>query len=247
MTSDLPVIVPSWPAPPGVKAACTTRGGGVSQAPWASLNLGSHVGDAPGDVLENRRRLGAWAGVDEGRFGWLEQVHGAEVVELPAFGTPRADASFTSEPGTVCAILTADCLPVLLCDAEGTRVAAAHAGWRGLCDGVLERTVEHLGNPARLMAWLGPAIGPGQFEVGPEVREAFVLAGPAAITAFSPTARSGHFMADIYQLARQRLANAGVLQVYGGEYCTVSDPALFYSYRRDGQTGRMASLIWLEV
>lgn len=247
MTSDLPVIVPPWPAPPGVKAACTTRGGGVSQAPWASFNLGSHVGDAPEDVLENRRRLGTWAGVDEARFGWLEQVHGAEAVELPAVGVPRADASFTSEPGTVCVVLTADCLPVLLCDTEGTRVAAAHAGWRGLCDGVLERTVEHLGNPARLMAWLGPAISPGQFEVGPEVREAFVLADPAAATAFSPAVRSGHFMADIYQLARQRLANAGVLQVYGGEYCTVSDPALFYSYRRDGQTGRMASFVWLEA
>ncbi|MEX2475640.1 peptidoglycan editing factor PgeF [Marinobacter sp.] len=247
MTSDVPVIRPDWPAPECVQALCTTRLGGVSKAPWASLNLGSHVGDEAAHVQENRQRLADVAGVDVHRIGWLDQVHGTIAVPLPAAGVPRADASFTTLAGQVCVIMTADCLPVLLCDVSGTRVGAAHAGWRSLCGGVLEALVSEVGgNPAELMAWLGPAIGPQRFEVGPEVREAFLLHDPGSASAFSEQgARVGHFMADIYLLARQRLAACGVTQVYGGDCCTASEPQHFFSYRRDGQTGRMASLIWL--
>lgn len=246
MISEQSLLIPEWPAPANVRALCTTRLGGVSPAPWASLNLGSHVGDDVAAVRENRERLARYCGVAGQRFGWLDQVHGNSVVELPVSGVPPADASFTTVPDTVCAILTADCLPVLFCDRVGTRVAAAHAGWRGLCDGVLERTAKSLGHPSGLMAWLGPAIGPACFEVGPEVRQAFVGCDPQAATAFTPTgARPGHFMADIYMLARQRLSGIGLAEIYGGGLCTVSDPARFFSYRRDGQTGRMASIIWL--
>ncbi|MGM0769466.1 MAG: peptidoglycan editing factor PgeF [Pseudomonadota bacterium] len=247
MTSDLPVIKPDWPAPVQVKALSTTRLGGVSESPWSSMNLGSHVGDDPARVTANRQRLAEATGIAPANIGWLDQVHGTDVVALPANGTPRADASYTFEAGYACVIMTADCLPVLLCDVSGTRVGAAHAGWRSLCGGVIESLVKEIGGrPAELMAWLGPAIGPTQFEVGPEVRDAFQRHDTAAISAFSDNgARPGHFMADIYLLARQRLAACGVPQVYGGDFCTVSEPQRFYSYRRDGQTGRMASLIWL--
>ncbi|MFL1455572.1 peptidoglycan editing factor PgeF [Marinobacter sp. GN3S48] len=247
MNSEIPLIKPDWPAPGRVRAVCSTRLGGVSEAPWDSLNLGSHVGDDPARVQENRQRLATMAGIGPGGIGWLEQVHGTEVASLPAHGVPRADASYTVQTGHACVIMTADCLPVLLCDESGTRVAAAHAGWRSLCGGVLEALVNDMGGkPAELMAWLGPAIGPKQFEVGPEVREAFLRHDPAAASAFSEEgARAGHFMADIYLLARQRLAECGVRQVYGGDFCTVSEPQHFFSYRRDGQTGRMASLIWI--
>ncbi|MDX1561110.1 MAG: peptidoglycan editing factor PgeF [Marinobacter sp.] len=245
MTSELPLIVPDWPAPSWVQAACTTRGGGISKPPWHSLNLGAHVGDKPEDVAKNRALLRQWAEPGARSFGWLKQVHGTSVALLPQAGEVAADASVTSQPGVVCAVMTADCLPVLFCDPAG-RVAAAHAGWRGLCDGVLERTVEHLGNPAGVLAWLGPAIGPDQFEVGAEVREAFLLHDPQAAVAFVPSPRhSGRYLADLYELARQRLAAAGVLQVYGGGFCTVTDRERFFSYRRDGQTGRMASLIYI--
>lgn len=245
MTSELPLIVPDWPAPSWVQAACTTRGGGISEPPWDSLNLGAHVGDKPEDVAKNRALLRQWAEPGAWSFGWLKQVHGTSVALLPQAGEVAADASVTSQPGVVCAVMTADCLPVLFCDPAG-RVAAAHAGWRGLCDGVLERTVEHLGNPAGVLAWLGPAIGPDQFEVGAEVREAFLLHDPQAAVAFVPSPRhSGRYLADLYELARQRLAAAGVLQVYGGGFCTVTDSERFFSYRRDGQTGRMASLIYI--
>ncbi|WP_297797940.1 peptidoglycan editing factor PgeF [uncultured Marinobacter sp.] len=247
MNSDRSVITPDWPAPERVRAVSTTRLGGVSPAPWDSMNLGNHVGDDPQHVQENRQRLAVMAGVDLCNVGWLDQVHGTDVVSLPVAGVPKADASHTGQAGHGCVIMTADCLPVLLCDVSGTRVGAAHAGWRGLCDGVLEALVSDMkGNPAELMAWFGPAIGPRQFEVGTEVREAFLLHDPAAADAFSEQgARAGHYMADIYLLARQRLAASGVSQVYGGDRCTVSEPEAFFSYRRDGQTGRMASMIWL--
>lgn len=248
MTSELDLIRPDWPAPDRVRAASTTRFGGVSQPPWHSLNLGSHVQDDPQHVTVNRGRLASELALEQGAFGWLSQVHGTELVTLPVDGIPEADASTTIQTGQVCAILTADCLPVLLCDRAGKQVAAAHAGWRGLCAGILEQVVASFTAPsAEIMAWLGPAIGPAQFEVGPEVRDAFMAADHRAAEAFLTFgARTGHFMADIYCLARQRLETLGVSAVYGGDLCTVSDPELFYSYRRDGQTGRMASLIWLD-
>lgn len=246
MSSELPLIHPDWPAPAHVGALCTKRAGGSSSRPWDSLNLGDHVGDNHGDVLENRRRLAHWAHREVDDFHWLQQVHGTKVVRLP--GAERlADAAVTDQVGVVCAILTADCLPVLFCDQAGTRVAAAHAGWRGLADGVLENTVAEFGNPAEVLAWLGPAIGPERFEVGPEVRERFLSVSHRLDRCFtlSPE-RPGHFMADIVALARFRLQQAGVGAIHGGHWCTVNDDQSFFSYRRDGQTGRMASCIWLE-
>lgn len=247
--SELSLIRPDWPAPSNIRAVCTTRLGGVSQSPWASLNLGDHVGDGPSDVLENRIKLADACGLPVDAFGWLNQVHGTEVVNLPAEGAravPEADASYTRVVGKACTILTADCLPVILCDQNGTTVAAAHAGWRGLCGGVMENLVASMGLPGNaLMAWLGPAIGPQAFEVGPEVKAAFLTRDPQAEVAFSSLgAREGHYMADIYLLARQRLGKLGVKEVYGGALCTVTDSQRFYSYRRDGQTGRMATVIW---
>ena len=249
MGSELPLLFPDWPAPAGVRAACTTRIGGVSCKPWDSLNLGVHVGDDPEHVAVNRQRLADRLGQDAESFGWLSQVHGTCVVELPVAGVPSADASTTRCPGQICAILTADCLPVLFCNKGGTQVAAAHAGWRGLCAGVLEATLDSFDSPAHeILAWFGPAIGPAGFEVGPEVMEEFVSRDPAAAAAFTAeSARPGHFMADIYHLARQRLRAAGVTAIYGGDECTLSDANRFFSYRRDGNTGRMASLIWLEA
>lgn len=249
MGSELPLLFPDWPAPAGVRAACTTRIGGVSCKPWDSLNLGVHVGDNPDHVAVNRQRLADRLGLDKEAFGWLSQIHGTCVVELPHTGVPSADASTTRWPEQVCAILTADCLPVLFCNKGGTQVAAAHAGWRGLCVGVLEATLDSFDSPAHeVLAWLGPAIGSSAFEVGPEVMEEFVSRDPAAASAFTAQgAAPGHFMADIYRLARQRLHGAGVTAIYGGGECTLSDSERFFSYRRDGSTGRMASLIWLEA
>lgn len=236
-------LTPDWPAPARVRACVTTRSGGVSQAPFDSLNLGAHVDDDPRAVEENRRRLTERL---ECRPSWLDQVHGVTVVEADPSRVLRADASWSAMPGVACTIMTADCLPALFCDRSGTRVAAAHAGWRGLAAGVLEATLDSLDTPcAEVLVWLGPAIGPQRFEVGPEVREAFVTQLPAAEQAFVPSANAGRFMADIYQLARLRLAACGVTAVYGGGYCTVSDPR-FFSYRRSPRTGRFASLIWLE-
>ncbi|AKA22410.1 peptidoglycan editing factor PgeF [Pseudomonas chlororaphis] len=236
-------LIPDWPAPAGVKACVTTRAGGVSLAPFDSLNLGDHVDDDPRAVAENRRRL-------TDRFSmqpaWLQQVHGIDVVEADPSLVATADASWTSTPGIACTAMTADCLPVLFCDRSGSRVAAAHAGWRGLAAGVLEATLDSLNvAPAEVLAWLGPAIGPQAFEVGPEVREAFVRHLPLTEQAFVPGHNPGKFMADIYRLARLRLAACGVTAVYGGGFCTVSDPR-FYSYRRSPRTGRFASLVWLE-
>ncbi|WP_339802580.1 peptidoglycan editing factor PgeF [uncultured Marinobacter sp.] len=245
---DTPLIVPDWPAPERVRAFSTTRLGGVSTGRWGALNLGGHVGDDPSRVHHNRERLARWCALEPERFGWLNQVHGVGVATLPVAGVPDADAAVAGSPGQVCVVLTADCLPVLFCNRQGTRVAAAHAGWRGLASGVLARVVTALGEPAELMAWLGPAIGPAAFEVGPEVKEAFVQHDPDAEAAFTcGGARPGHLMADLFQLARLQLRALGVRHIYGGDFCTWSDAERFYSYRRDGQTGRMASGIWIDA
>jgi hypothetical protein len=193
--------------------------------------------------------LAQQAGLKEANIGWLNQVHGTDVVELSPGNiqtVPDADASYTRHPGIACAILTADCLPVILADRAGTVVGAAHAGWRSLCGGVLENLIDAMAvEPTELVAWLGPAIGPQKFEVGPEVREAFVAANPESDEAFtSEGARQGHYLADIYHLARIRLMAAGMMDIHGVGLCTVSDTDRFYSYRRDGQTGRMATLVW---
>ena len=241
--ADLGLLRPDWPAPPGVQAAMTLRTGGVSAGPYTSLNLGDHVGDDPAAVAENRRRLREALALPSEPL-WLEQVHGTAVARFGGADRPRADAAVALAPGQVCAVMVADCLPVLLADRSGTCVAAAHAGWRGLAAGVLEAAVAALpADPAQLVAWLGPAIGPEAFEVGPEVREAFVAVDPTATDAFRP-GEGDRWLADAYGLARQRLARAGVTDVHGGGLCTVSDPSRFFSYRRDGATGRMAALIW---
>lgn len=240
------LIRPDWPAPAAVNAAVTTRLGGVSLGPYRSLNLGSHVGDAPANVAENRLRLRTVLQLPaEPR--WLTQVHGTAVLEAgEAKPGATADASWTDRPGVVCAVLTADCLPVLFCDDGGQVVAAAHAGWRGLVGGVLEATVAALPvAPGCLLAWLGPAIGPGAFEVGDEVRAAFMQAAPSDQIFFRPSAEPGKWLADLYGLARRRLRDAGVARCHGGEHCTVGEPETFFSFRRDGVCGRMAALIWL--
>lgn len=235
-------LIPDWPAPAAVKACVTTRAGGVSLAPFDSLNLGDHVEDDPDAVAENRRRLTEHFLMQP---AWLQQVHGIAVAHADPTVVATADASWTATPGIACAAMTADCLPVLFCDRAGTRVAAAHAGWRGLAAGVLEATLDTLAvDPAEVMVWLGPAIGPQAFEVGPEVRDVFVAQLAQAAEAFVPSANAGKFMADIYRLARLRLAACGVTAVYGGGLCTVTDPR-FFSYRRAPRTGRFASLIWL--
>jgi YfiH family protein len=238
-------IIPDWPAPANVHAAVTTRAGGVSRAPYGSFNLAAHVGDDPAAVHANRAQLRSALQLPSEPV-WLRQVHGVTVVDVARRGTePEADGSFAMAPGMVCAVLTADCLPVLLCDRDGTKVASLHAGWRGLAAGIIEQGVEALQTSGHsLLAWLGPAIGPQAFEVGPEVHETFVRHDALAKDAF----RAGHgdrYLADIYLLARQRLARLGVEAIYGGGFCTATDDARFYSYRRDGACGRMATLIWL--
>ena len=237
-------IVPAWPAPANVRALSTTRAGGVGAAPFDSFNLGTHVGDDPAVVAANRARLRAALPAEP---RWLNQVHGTAVVDLASYaGVPDADASVSRRPGAVCVVMTADCLPVLLCDRAGTVVGAAHAGWRGLQGGVVEAAVRAMGVPAAdVIAWLGPAIGPDAFEVGDEVRAAFVADDPAAAAAFRPAGPAGKWLANLYLLARLRLAALGVASVHGGDACTVTDAARFFSYRRDGRTGRMASLVWL--
>lgn len=252
MITDGNTLKPAWSVPDSVRAISTTRAGGLSRAPWDTLNLGDHVADEPADVQENRERLAGFMGIDSARIGWLNQVHGTRVVELVPDNVGRiteADASFTRHPGIACAILTADCLPVIIADSEGAVVGAAHAGWRSLCGGIIENLVSAMAvAPERLQAWLGPAIGPESFEVGPEVRDAFLKHNPEAAGAFNiEGARPGHFMADIYALASSRLNHLGVFNVTGGGLCTVQDSDRFFSYRRDGQTGRMATVIWLSA
>ena len=246
----LEILVPDWPAPPGVRAAFTLRSGGISLAPFDSLNVGIHVGDVPQDVRENRRRVSERLQL-LAEPAWIEQVHGTDVADLdaPATGaTPgntAADALFTRHPRRVCVVQVADCMPVLLAARDGSCVAAAHAGWRGLAAGVLEATIRRFGTPpAPLIAWLGPAIGPEHFEVGSEVRDAFVSRDFGAAAAFSANAR-GRWQCDLAALARRRLTAAGVTDVFGGQWCTYADAARFFSFRRDGRCGRMAALIWL--
>lgn len=234
-----------WPAPRRIRAVQTLRGGGVGIAPYDSFNLATHVGDRPEVVAENRRLLRATLGLP-GEPVWLRQVHGTRVVTLPCDDSePEADAAWTAEPGVVCAVLTADCLPVLLCAGDGSVVGAAHAGWRGLAAGVLEATVAAMPVPSsRLIAWLGAAIGPAAFEVGPEVRETFVSADPALAYCFTAGAGDRWF-ADLYALARARLRRAGVGAVHGGGACTYRDAQSYFSYRRESRCGRMAALIWI--
>lgn len=239
-------IRPDWPAPATVRAMTTTRSGGVSAGTYASFNLATHVGDDAQAVAENRRRLREVAGLPA-EPKWLDQVHGRRVGLLDSESPAgvEADAAVTREPGVVCAVLTADCLPLLMCDRAGNCVASAHAGWRGLVGGVVESTVEAMGvAPRDIMVWLGPAIGSDAFEVGDEVRDAFLSADPLATDAFRPSP-AGRWLADLYVLARRRFEVLGVAAVYGGGRCTVRESDSFYSYRRDGVTGRMASLIWL--
>lgn len=234
-------IEPGWHLP-AVTSLSTTREGGSSAAPFASFNLGHHVDDDHAAVSANRNSL--LAALPPGSdVQWLQQVHGSSVVKAGEGGYPEADACWSDQPGIACAVLTADCLPVLLAADDGSVVAAAHAGWRGLLAGVLESTVAAMDvDPMRLMAWMGPAIGPEAFEVGPEVREAFIDADPVG-NAFTLSARPGKYRANIYQLARYRLARAGVNRIQGGNRCTYTEADLFFSYRRDGKTGRMASVI----
>ncbi|MDW5416016.1 peptidoglycan editing factor PgeF [Iodobacter sp. CM08] len=237
-------IRPDWPAPATVQAISSSRHGGVSDAPWASLNLGNHVDDHPQAVEQNRAIVRHYLPADP---LWLTQVHGVHVVNAAtAAQNTEADASVAHVTSAVCAIMTADCLPVLLCNQAGTVVGAAHAGWRGLCNGVIEATIAKMDvPPATLIAWLGPAIGPNAFEVGDEVKAAFTAHDPTASAAFQATATSGKWLVDIYLLAKQRLNAQGVTAIYGGNFCTVTDAERFFSYRRDQRTGRMASLIWL--
>lgn len=239
-----------WPAHPRVRGFCSLRSGlnvGVSGPPFDTFNLGAHCGDEPQAVATNRAALG-WAGALPSAPCWLRQVHGTRVwrFDAPAAVEIEADAAVTSTPGVVLAVLTADCLPVLFAASDGSEAGAAHAGWRGLCAGVLENTVTAMRSaPANLIAWLGPAAGPEAYEVGEEVRTAFVEHDAAAASAFVAT-RPGHWLCDLYALARLRLAAAGVHAVYGGGRCTISETTHFFSHRRDGRSGRMASLVWIE-
>lgn len=270
------VIFANWAAPKNVRALTTTRNGGVSQSPFDSFNLGQHVGDREEDVTQNRQQLITQFSLPCAPV-WLEQVHSTRVLvldgldrlahsdnldnsdnlnrsnkanrsDITSVSDCVADAVYTRTAGQVCTIMTADCLPVVFCDKHGREVASAHAGWRGLCHGILEETLRHFSaKPDDIFVWLGPAIGPSQFEVGTDVRDAFMQHDAAASDAFS-LQPNGKYLANLYQLAAQRLQAAGILPAHisGGEYCTMSDPQNFFSYRRDGQTGRMATLIWFE-
>ena len=261
-------IVPDWPAPASVKAVVTTRLGGVSQEPFESLNPAFHVGDDAKNVARNRQLISNELTANF-EPQWLEQVHGIDVVEaridhadigplvnkqegivkaICQLGVPCADAIITSDLGLPCAVMTADCLPVLFCNVEGDQVGVAHAGWRGLAAGVLENTFASFDQPPeRMLVWLGPAIGPDNFEVGEEVRDTFLSFSARTEAAFQPNkSKPGHWFADLYLLAKIRLNRLGIESIYGGDFCTYADSARFYSYRRDHDTGRMASIIWIE-
>lgn len=238
-------ITPDWPVPAHVRVLSTLRAGGVSAGPYASLNLAAHVGDGAAAVARNRLLLREAARLPAEPW-WLEQVHGTDVVLHEGAGAPaRADAAVAFQSGRVCAVMTADCLPVVFADRRGTRVATAHAGWRGLAAGVLEATIASLGAPAaELHAWIGPAISQAAFEVGAEVRAAFLARLPGSDECFAANER-GRFQADLYGLARRVLQAAGVCNVHGGGWCTHDDAGRFFSFRRDGVTGRQATLAWL--
>lgn len=261
------IVIPNWPAPPNIKAFSTTRLGGVSQPPYKGLNLGAHVGDISSVVSANRTRLELELGLPKQPI-WLDQTHSVNVVDLAngsfsasadgslpangslsaegslsADGPIKADGSFTSAKGQVCAVMTADCLPLLLTDRAGSFVAAVHAGWRGMADGIIERALAAIAcNTSHVLAWAGPCIGAAHFEVGLEVKEQ--LGGPSS--AYSPHPNSAKVYADLVALAKQRLLDKGVKEFYSANLCTYSDPQRFFSYRRDGMTGRMATLIWAE-
>jgi len=237
-------IVPEWPVPACVRAFVTTRVGGVSAGPYASLNLGLRTEDDPAAVAENRLRLSRLLPQPP---RWLQQVHGNTVVDADSLNdVPQADASVARQPGTVCAIMIADCLPILLADRTGTCIGAAHAGWRGLASGVIGKTITRMAiPPVELVAWIGPGIGPAAFEVGDDVLEAFCAAAPENRNAFKPQ-KPGKWLCDLPSLARNALQQAGVASIHGGDLCTYSQPERFYSYRRDRITGRMAALIWLD-
>lgn len=240
---SIQIIEADWPAPASVRAITTTRRGGVSQDCYASFNLADHVGDDADHVQQNRGLLRQRCQLPA-EPAWLQQCHGDVVVGV-THAMPRADASTSSQVNEVCAVLTADCLPLLMCDNSGTQVAAVHAGWKGLHAGIISRAVAAFDcEPAQLLVWLGPAIGPQAFEVGQDVFIAFTRKNPATVAAFTQTDAS-HWLCDIYRLARLELHALNVAAIYGGELCSFSDAERFYSYRRDGQTGRMASLIWL--
>ncbi|NOT11854.1 MAG: peptidoglycan editing factor PgeF [Methylococcaceae bacterium] len=235
-------LVPDWPAPDHIKAATTLRTGGVSASPYASFNSALHVGDQRDRVLQNRQLLKARLNLPDEPL-WLSQIHSNVVIDAAKSARlQEADASYTMQTGIVCTVMTADCLPLLVCDKEGICVAAIHAGWRGLAAGIITNTIKAL-PIADLMVWLGPAIGPESFEVGKEVRDAFKKKSEINLTAFKQVSDE-KWLADIYQLARHELMELGIDQVYGGNFCTVTDSARFYSYRRDNVTGRMATLIW---
>lgn len=242
------LITPQWPLPAHVHAVITTRKGGVSQPPFDQFNMGDHVGDEPSAVSTNRAQLGEAV---NGVMYWLNQTHSTDVVNLDELtetplGPFEGDASVTTQPGRACVVMTADCLPVLFCDDEGKQVAAAHAGWRGLLNGILENTLNTFRYPDRVTAYLGPAIGPKAFEVGDEVRQAFVERDDAVSQYFEPSENPSKWLCNLYGIAKDRLTGLSVKAVFGGDDCTFSDVERFYSYRRDGQTGRMASVIWID-
>lgn len=241
------MIEPDWPAPTWVRARATTRAGGFSAGPYAALNLGVHVGDDPQRVAENRGHLMSQLPACE-RVAWLQQVHGTDAVDAASVTVTdqtQADASWCTQPGVACAVLTADCLPVLFCSRSSAVVGAAHAGWRGLLSGVLESTVAGMqGRPEELMAWMGPAIGPRHFEVGHEVRDQFLSRCAEDSAHFAPSP-AGRWLADLYGLAARRLRSAGLGWIGGGGYCTYAEDTRFFSYRRSPVCGRMASLIWI--
>lgn len=243
--TDSSLIIPNWPAPDNIKAVSTTRRNGFSQAPYHQLNLGTHVGDSKQHVFQNRQQLIKLAKLPESPR-WLNQIHSTTLINSSEWQENiDADAIFSRQQNHVCTVMTADCLPILLCNQQGDMVAAIHAGWRGLVSGIIEKTIQQFCcDNSEIIVWLGPAIGPTQFEVGQEVYNKFVTFDQNASHAFT-TVDEQHFLADIYQLARQRLQQNGVHAIFGGDFCTVSDKDQFFSYRRDGITGRMASMIWI--
>ncbi len=241
---DLSLIYPQWPASKSVTAFCTTRYGGFSKGRYNSLNLASHVGDKLQDVNKNRRCL-----VESQRLPaepeWLQQTHSTKVINLDKGSSRAGDAAITGKPGTIAVVLTADCMPVLFCNLDGSKVAAAHAGWRGLLNGVLEETVLQMNSqPQNILAWIGPAIGAAHYETGEDVRQVFIRQSADYEAFFRPN-RPGHFLFDMYALARRRLHKLGINQIFGGDHCTYSDEPAFFSYRRDAETGRQASLIFI--